>query len=64
MQQALAYAEALQVPLVFTSDGQGFVFHDRTGNSSPVEAEVTLDEFPTPQDLWSRYRAAKGIEDE
>jgi type I restriction enzyme R subunit len=60
MQQALAYAEALDVPFVFTSNGDGFVFHDRTGRSDPVERVLTLAEFPTPDDLWARYRAWKG----
>ena len=64
MQQALNYAESLQVPFVFTSNGSGFVFHDRTGNSNPVERTIALDEFPSPSDLWSRYRAAKGLTDE
>jgi len=64
MQQALAYAESLQVPFVFTSNGTGFIFHDRTGNSNPVERQIALDEFPSPGDLWSRYQAANGLSDE
>ncbi len=64
MQQALGYAEALDVPFVFTSNGDGFMFHDRTGLSDPVERFVSLDEFPSPSALWSRYRAWKGLSDE
>lgn len=64
MQQALAYAEALDVPFVFTSNGDGFVFHDRTGKSDPIEQTLSLDAFPSPTELWSRYRAAKGLSDE
>ncbi len=61
MQQALNYAEALDVPFVFTSNGDGFVFHDRTGRADPVEVELGLEQFPTPSELWARYRAWKGL---
>lgn len=61
MQQALGYAETLDVPFVFASNGDGFLFHDRTGRSSPVEQQLGLDEFPSPEDLWSRYQAWKGL---
>ena len=64
MQQALAYAAALDVPFVFSSNGDAFVFHDRTGLSHPVERVLTLHEFPSPGELWSRYRAWKGLSDE
>jgi type I restriction enzyme R subunit len=64
MQQALAYAEALDVPFVFSSNGDAFVFHDRTGLSYPVERVLALHEFPSPGELWSRYRAWKGLSDE
>ncbi len=62
MQQALDYAEALDVPFAFSSNGDGFIFHDRTGLSNPVERELTLDELPTPADLWQRYKQGKGID--
>jgi type I restriction enzyme, R subunit len=61
MQQALEYSAALDVPFVFSSNGDAFVFHDRTGQSSPVEAEIPLNAFPSPADLWQRYQAWKGI---
>lgn len=61
MQQALDYAEPLDVPFVFTSNGDGFVFHDRTGAGAQRETNLTLDEFPPPDDLWSRYRAWKDL---
>jgi type I restriction enzyme R subunit len=64
MQQALAYAEALDVPFVFASNGDGFVFHDRTGCSTPVEQTLSLDEFPSPAALWTRYRTWKGLTDD
>ena len=61
MQQALEYAEMLDVPFVFSSNGEGFLFHDRTGQSSPAEREISLDELPGPEDLWRRYCAWKRI---
>ena len=64
MQQAIAYAETLDVPFVFSSNGDGFMFHDRTGLSTPVERFLAIDEFPSPAELWSRYRAWKGFSDE
>jgi type I restriction enzyme R subunit len=64
MQQCLTYAEALDVPFVFTSNGDAFMFHDRTGRSTPVERLLTLAEFPSPAELWARYRAWKGVSDE
>ena len=64
MQQALGYAASLDVPFVFTSNGDGFMFHDRTGRSTPVERFLTMEQFPSPADLWSRYRAWKGLSDE
>lgn len=64
MQQALDYATTLDIPFVFSSNGDGFVFHDRTGRTNPVEATIALDAFPSPADLWARYRAWKGLDDE
>src|SRR5436305_10164004 len=60
MQQGLEYAATLDVPFVFSSNGDGFVFHDRTGHSVPTETNLGLDAFPSPADLWARYRASKG----
>jgi type I restriction enzyme R subunit len=62
MQQALDYATTLDIPFVFSSNGDGFVFHDRTGASNPREANLALDGFPSPADLWARYRAWKGLD--
>ena len=61
MQQALDYATTLGVPFVFSSNGDGFVFHDRTGNAPETEINLSLDAFPSPADLWARYCAWKGI---
>ncbi len=64
IQQALGYAETLNIPFVFSSNGDGFVFHDRTGASTPREATIALDAFPSPTDLWARYRSWKEIDAE
>ena len=61
MQQALDYAETLNVPFAFSSNGDAFVFHDRTGTSTPREANLTLGQFPPPAELWARYCAWKGL---
>lgn len=61
MQQGLDYAETLDIPFVFSSNGDGFVFHDRTGVGSATETNLALDAFPAPADLWARYRAWKGL---
>lgn len=61
MQQALSYSDALDVPFAFTSNGDGFLFHDRTGLSDQTETPLALDEFPSPDELWRRYCQHKGI---
>lgn len=61
MQQALEYAETLQLPFVFSSNGDGFVFHDRTVTKGLIEKNLSLDEFPSPTELWTRYREWKGL---
>ncbi len=64
LQQGLEYAATLDVPFVFSSNGDGFVFHDRTGHSTPIESTLGLDAFPSPAELWARYRAWKGLDAE
>ena len=64
IQQALDYAETLKIPFVFSSNGDGFLFHDRTGLSTPRETNLALDAFPSPADLWTRYRTWKGLTSE
>lgn len=53
MQQALDYAEDLHIPFVFSSNGDGFVFHDKTGTMPVVETTTSLDGFPSPRKLRS-----------
>jgi type I restriction enzyme R subunit len=61
MQQGLEYGESLDVPFVYSSNGDGFLEHDRTRTSGQVEQEIPLNAFPAPEALWRRYRKAKGI---
>lgn len=61
MQQALAYSDALDAPFVFSSNGDGFLFHDRTGHFGQTETTLSLDEFPSPETLWELYCQHKGI---
>lgn len=61
MQQGLEYGEILDIPFVYSSNGDGFIEHDRfTGK----ERELSLDEFPTRDELWNRYLVAKGLNKE
>ena len=61
IQQALDYAKILDIPCVFSSNGDGFLFHDRTTTDENIEKEIGLDEFPSPEQLWEKYKQYKGI---
>ncbi len=61
MQKALEYAATLDIPFVFSSNGDAFLFHDCTGQNPATETELPLDAFPSPAALWSEYRAWKGL---
>jgi type I restriction enzyme R subunit len=62
IQQALNYAQILDIPSVYSSNGDGFYEHDRTNSSGTIEKELPLDAFPSPETLWQRYKIYKGIE--
>lgn len=62
MQQALEYSEILQIPFVFTSNGDSFVFHDKTNKTGNLEQELSLDNFPSPEKLWQKYLKHTNIE--
>jgi type I restriction enzyme R subunit len=64
MQQALSYAETLDIPFVYSSNGEGFLEHDRLGSSDDVETPFGLDSFPSPEALYRRYCENKGISQE
>ena len=61
LQQGMGYAKTLDVPFAYSTNGRGFVEHDFfTG----MERSFSMDEFPTPEELWKRYSKAKGLENE
>ena len=60
MPQAIQYAELLGVPFSFASNGDGFVFRDATLSDGVLERDLTLDQVPTPAELWAKYCAWKG----
>ncbi|MCV3765096.1 DEAD/DEAH box helicase family protein [Rhizobium sp. TRM95796] len=62
LQQGLDYAETLSIPFVFSSNGDGFVFHDRTGQRAVKEETLRLDQFPSPAELWRLFRSWKGLD--
>lgn len=61
IQQGLDYAEILDIPFVFSSNGDGFLFHDKTITSGKIETELDNDHFPSPEELWRKYKTYKGI---
>ena len=63
MQQALNYAEMLDIPFAYSSNGNAFLEHDRTVQEGKKEREIPLNQFPSPEELWTRYKKAKGITD-
>lgn len=62
MQQALNYAEILDMPFVYSTNGDSFLEHDRTKDSGKIEKDIPLDKFPSPEELWERYKKWKGID--
>jgi len=62
MQQGLDYARLLEVPFIFASNGDGFIFHDKT-NPLQLETRIELSDFPTPAQLWQKYCAYRGFKD-
>ena len=64
IQQGLDYARLLDVPFIFASNGDGFIFHDKTAaEGQPIETEIALDDFPSPETLWQKYIFFKGYTD-
>ena len=65
MQQALGYAEILNLPSAFSSNGDAFASHNKVaGKGQDTEIEFPMDSFPTPFELWERYREFRGIAQE
>jgi len=64
LQQGLDYARLLEVPFIFATNGDGFIFHDKTklgtADAHNLESEIRLEDFPSPQELWAKYCIWKG----
>jgi type I restriction enzyme R subunit len=64
LQQALGYAEILEVPSAFSSNGDAFASHNKVPfNGEEIETEFPLESFLSPTELWTRYKTFRGIED-
>jgi type I restriction enzyme R subunit len=61
MQQGLHYAEMLDVPVAYSSNGDGFLEHDKTNYLGKAERELDLEHFPSPEELWQRYKKYRGL---
>ena len=61
MQQGLGYGELLQVPFVFSSNGDRFLFHNKIATDGMIEREISLDEFPSPETLWEWWCIHRGL---
>jgi len=62
MQQALDYAATLDIPFVFSSNGDGFVFHDRTGAANPRETNLALHAFPSPAEGYDPSKSKEDVD--
>jgi len=64
MQQALGYAGILEVPSAFSSNGDGFASHNKIPETgAEIESEFPLESFPSPTELWQRYKNFRNIKD-
>ncbi len=61
MQQAIGYAEMIKVPFAFSSNGDAFLFHNDYIQDGNIEKEISLDNFPSPGELWEQYCDANEI---
>ncbi len=65
MQQALGYADIMQVPSAFSSNGDAFASHNKVpADGEDIETQISLEDFPSPDELWERYKKYHSIEDE
>jgi len=62
MQQAIDYGRGLDVPFVYSSNGDAFLEHDFMSSFGKVERELPLDAFPSPAELWNRYCGVRGYD--
>ena len=62
IQQGIEYSNILDIPVVYSSNGDAFYEHDKTLSNGKIERQISLDSFPSPDELWQRYKKYKGIE--
>lgn len=64
LQQALGYAEILDIPSAFSSNGDAFASHNKVPTAGEdIETQFLLNAFPAPAILWGRYKSHRGIKD-
>jgi type I restriction enzyme, R subunit len=61
MQQAKEYADILDIPFIYSSNGDAFLEHDKSKKTGELERELSLTDFPSPDELWQRYAAHKNL---
>ncbi|AKQ46417.1 restriction endonuclease [Rufibacter radiotolerans] len=61
MQQAKEYADILDVHFVYSTNGDAFLEFDKTKTGGEVEKEISLESFPSPEELWERYATFKNL---
>ena len=65
LQQALGYAEIMDIPSAFSSNGDAFASHNKVpASGADIEAQLAMEAFPGPDELWQRYKAYRGIDDD
>jgi type I restriction enzyme R subunit len=65
LQQALGYAEIMDIPSAFSSNGDAFASHNKVpAAGADIETQFALGAFPGPNELWQRYKIYRGIEDD
>ncbi|HXE95835.1 MAG TPA: DEAD/DEAH box helicase family protein [Dongiaceae bacterium] len=61
MQQGLGYADLIQVPFAFSSNGDGFLFHNKIAVDGIIERELAPEDFPSPEALWGLWSTHRGL---
>src|ERR1700682_4579127 len=62
IQQGLDYATTLNIPFVFSSNGDGFVFHDRSRAGGATGPTLALKASPSPADFCARYSPRDAVD--
>jgi type I restriction enzyme R subunit len=64
LQQALGYAEIMDIPSAYSSNGDAFASHNKAPIvGEDIETQFPLNAFPPPLMLWQRYKTYRGIKD-